>query len=75
MPSRFHALNVVTYGVISYEHSKTPDPLELITPPEGRFYRIAVMARSRVRAFYGDVSEQTSMVFELVGGRWLVTRE
>lgn len=58
-----------------YEDAATPDPLASINPPQGRFYRIAVISRSRVRAFYGDFRKHTSMLFELVRGRWLVTRE
>ncbi|MEY2563244.1 MAG: hypothetical protein QOH88_1437 [Verrucomicrobiota bacterium] len=58
-----------------YENAATPDPLGSITPPQGRFYRIAVLSRTRVRAFYGDFAKHTSLLVQRVRGRWLVTRE
>lgn len=61
--------------MIVYENATTPDPLASITPPQGRFYQIVVVSRSRVRAFYGDIRKHTSMLFKFVRGRWLVTRE
>ena len=58
-----------------YETADSVDPLLKIKAPQGRFYQLSVVSQSQVRAYYGDVGKDTSMLLQRINGRWLVTRE
>jgi len=58
-----------------YETPASVDPLLKIIAPQGRFYELSVISESQVRAYYGDWGRNTSLLFQRVNGRWLVTPE